>query len=113
MLDKLGSTAALHDFGKQLFPGNTWPQNVEQRDQVQEFYVSMAVLQLVEDVFYDFSLEKPKWRKDPRIGGWMTLFRTWKQSSAIQSAWRTQKRTFREDFQVFWEEQIKPDDCEA
>jgi hypothetical protein len=69
----------------------------------QEFYFGLSILQLVEDIYFDFKLDRSVWADDPRIGGWVHLFKTWKCVPAVASAWDSERNTFRKDFQVFWD----------
>lgn len=97
---KIGATPGLHVLGAQLFPGAG--NGVGQADSVAEFYFCMCLIQLVEDIYFDFGLDHLERRDDPRIGGWMNLFKAWKQSSRVKQVWTSQSGTFRKDFQDFW-----------
>ena len=70
---------------------------------MQEFYFCSRIIQLVEDIYYDFKLDEERWKLDPRIGGWRQLFSNWKAVPEMTSAWESQKHTFRGDFQAYWE----------
>jgi hypothetical protein len=55
-------------------------------DTMQEFYFSMCVIQLVEDLYFEFELDDSRWFTDPRIGGRRYLFQTWKKVPMVASA---------------------------
>jgi hypothetical protein len=106
MLDAIRETPKLRDLGNKLFPGITAPS--PSNDQAtQEFYFGLALLQLAEDIYFDFKLDRDEWLNDPRIGGWKCLFETWKASPQVAMAWTSARSTFRKDFQHFWEERIE------
>ncbi len=102
LLTRIASDEDLHDLGHKLFSvhGDFGPGGVHSPE---EFYFVMVLLQLVEDVYFDFQLEKSDWQRDPRIGGWMKLFDHWSSSNIVQDVWHSKKDTFRVDFQNFWE----------
>jgi hypothetical protein len=101
LLQIIEANPGLHELGAQLFP-NSGISPKEESNPVEEFYFCLSVIQLVEDVYFEFELDRVEWFHDPRIGGWRCLFRTWKNVPAIASAWAAQRATFREDFQRFW-----------
>ena len=70
--------SGLQQLGAQLFPNSGIIPLAVPRNPAQEFYFCMAVIQLVEDLYFEFELDEQEWLDDPRIGGWRTLFRTWK-----------------------------------
>jgi hypothetical protein len=102
MLDTIRETVELRTLGSKLFPGITVPPPGDVVA-TQEFYFGLSILQLVEDIYFDFKLDRPVWAKDPRIGGWNNLFRTWKRVPEVAEAWASAQGTFRKDFQIFWE----------
>lgn len=102
LLERIRKNPKLHALGAELFPGGGSVKAGTARSPVEEFYFSMCVIQLVEDLYHDLHLDQKKWFKDPRIGGWRNLFRTWKGVPAVGAAWAVQRDTFREDFQQFW-----------
>jgi hypothetical protein len=63
----------------------------------------MVLLQLVEDIYFDFQLERVENRNDPRIEGWRKLFEEWANAPIVHDVWEAKKGTFRKDFQHFWE----------
>jgi len=105
LLERIRQTPDLHDLGKELFPGADLPTSgwlKPRRKYAEEFYFSMCVLQLVEDLYFDLELHRDKYFQDPRIGGWRHLFKVWKGVPAVASAWEAAQDTFREDFRLFW-----------
>lgn len=102
LLNQIRHTPELHALGAKLFPGITVPQPNNQ-GATQEFYFSLCIVQLVEDLFFDFQLDHKVWFDDPDIGGWRYLFQTWKRVPEVASAWAAVRNTFREDFQRFWD----------
>ena len=97
---QIGATPGLHVLGAELFDGAG--KGMGEADFVAEFYFCMSLIQLVEDIYFDFGLDHVERRDDPRIGGWMTLFKAWKNSARVKQVWSTQSGTFRKDFQDFW-----------
>ena len=69
----------------------------------EEFYFVMSLLQLAEDIYFDFQLDKEEWWEDPRIEGWRKFFTDWAQSSVVKEVWLAKKETFRKDFRTFWD----------
>ena len=106
MLDTIRDTAELRDLGSKLFPGVTVPPPGDVKA-TNEFYFGLAVLQLVEDIYFDFKLDRDEWLNDPRIGGWKHLFETWKAVPEVATVWASTQNAFREDFQHFWEKRIQ------
>ena len=102
VFEQLRKEPALHALGAELFPGAFAASANRHRDPVAEFYFSMAIIQLMEDLYFDFQLEHGKWFHDPRIGGWRHLFQRWKDVPAVAGAWAAERDTFRKDFQLFW-----------
>jgi hypothetical protein len=101
LLERIRKTPNLHQLGEELFPGGFTSQRGP-RPATEEFYFSMCVIQLMEDLYFDFQLAHKKWFHDPRIGGWRYLFKRWKSVPAVSSAWAAERDTFRKDFQLFW-----------
>ncbi|HEY1580366.1 MAG TPA: patatin-like phospholipase family protein [Terracidiphilus sp.] len=101
LFERIRQNSALQQLGAELFPGGFTAQ-VGPRPVTEEFYFSMSVIQLMEDLYFDFQLDHKKWFNDPRIGGWRYLFQRWKNVPAVASAWAAERDTFRNDFQVFW-----------
>jgi hypothetical protein len=101
LLDQIRHTAELHALGAKLFPGITVP-STDNQAATQKFYFSLCIIQLVEDLFVDFQLDRKEWLDDPRIGGWTQLFKTWKNVPDVGAAWAAERHTFRKDFQLFW-----------
>lgn len=99
LVARIGQTPGLQFLGARLFPG---AQHGTTRDQAAEFYFCMCLIQLVEDVYFDFNLDQARWLSDPRIGGWMTLFKRWALDETVNTVWNQQLDTFRKDFQIFW-----------
>jgi hypothetical protein len=95
----------LHKLGVELFP-NSGIAPRGRRNQVEEFYFCMSIIQLVEDLYFEFELDRKEWLEDPRIGGWRYLFSTWKNVPMVASTWAAECDTFREDFQYFWNTKI-------
>jgi hypothetical protein len=102
LLGQIRRSPHLHALGAKLFPGITVPHPAN-RATTQEFYFSLCIIQLVEDLFCDFQLHHKVWLEDPHIGGWRYLFKTWKRVPEVASAWAAARNTFREDFQLFWD----------
>lgn len=102
IFEQLRREPALHALGADLFPGAFVASGVRPRDAVAEFYFSMTIIQLMEDLYFEFQLDHGKWFKDPRIGGWRHLFERWKYVPAVAGAWAAERDTFRKDFQLFW-----------
>jgi len=107
LLDTLRKNPGLQHLGGQLFPNSGIPPAETARNTVEEFYFCMALIQLVEDIYFEFELERKEWFEDPRIGGWRHLFRTWKDVPIVAATWAAEYKTFREDFQRFWNDTIQ------
>jgi hypothetical protein len=102
LLERIRQTPSLYPLGAELFPGSgTVPAGVV-RPATEEFYFGMCILQLMEDLYFDFQLDRKEWLRDPRIGGWRFLFQRWKAVPAVAAAWTAERDTFRKDFQLFW-----------
>jgi len=106
LLQTIQNTPELQELGAELFP-KSGIVSTAKPNRVAEFYFCMSVLQLVEDVYFELELDREQWFSDPRIGGWRTLFKTWKKVPAMASVWAAQRSTFREDFQQFWMKRIE------
>jgi hypothetical protein len=102
MMDTLRESPALWRLAAELFPGSPASSALLSTPEA-DFYFCMTLIQLVEDVYFDFNLDDSKWRGDPRIHGWHTLFVRWKNAPTMQRVWASQRDTYRKDFQVFWE----------
>jgi len=102
IFDRLRKDPVLQGLGAELFPGAFASTSTLRRDPVAEFYFSMSIIQLMEDLYLDFQLDHFKWLRDPRIGGWKHLFQRWKTVPAVAGAWAAERDAFRKDFQLFW-----------
>jgi hypothetical protein len=106
LLDKIRMNESLYALGRQLFPTESFRPTAKPRDPEAEYFFCMTLLQLVEDIYVDFQLDRgDKWVCDPRIGGWIQLFKTWSNSDSVPAmarTWAAVSRTFRQDFQHFW-----------
>ena len=65
LLQMIQSSPGLHDLGAKLFPNSGIPP-APVADRVAEFYFCMSLLQLVEDVYFEFELDREQWRKGPQ-----------------------------------------------
>lgn len=101
LLDKMRANEDLHDLGSKLFPGASFVPKTA--NPAAEYFFCMMLIQLVEDVYVDFQLDSSQWHDDPRIGGWMRIFKNWSKVSRMIETWDVGKKTFRKDFQQFWE----------
>ncbi len=103
LFTRIASDEDLHELGHKLFSVHPefGPGGIHSPE---EFYFVMVLLQLVEDVYFDFELERTHWQSDPRIGGWIKLFELWASSKIVKDVWSSKKDTFRKDFQNFWDE---------
>ncbi len=106
LLNNLRQSPGLQQLGAELFPNSGVIPSGNLRNPAEEFFFCMALIQLVEDVYFEFELDKKEWLEDPRIGGWCNLFRTWKNVPMVSSTWAAECQTFREDFQRFWNNRI-------
>jgi hypothetical protein len=102
LFSQVAEDDALRGLGDELFSlTKEFGHNRSHRRE--EFYFVMSLLQLVEDIYFDFQLDKSEWWDDPRIKGWRTFFTHWAKASAVDEVWHLKKDTFRQDFQKFWE----------
>jgi hypothetical protein len=106
LLNAIQINPGLHQLGAQLFP-NSGITPTAARSTIEEFYFCMSLIQLVEDIYFEFELDRPEWFNDPRIGGWRYLFKTWRNVPTVASVWDAQRNTFRADFQQFWIQRLK------
>ena len=102
LLDRIRRNSNLHALGAELFPGGSVVSAGGARVATEEFYFSMCIIQLMEDIYFDLQLDQKVRFHDPRIGGWKFLFETWKSVPAVAAAWAAERDTFRKDFQLFW-----------
>jgi hypothetical protein len=101
LVERVRTCKSLHVLGTQLFPDSGLvPTAPAGKDD--EFYFSLALIQLMEDIYFDFRLDEDGAQDDPRIGGWMTLFRTWARVPSVAYTWEAAKSTFQKGFQAFW-----------
>ncbi len=103
LLERVRVCPSLHVLGTQLFPDSGLTPQATASD-VDEFYFSMALIQLMEDIYYDFQLDRLGATQDPQIGGWITLFHIWTHVPAVSAAWTAEKETFQKGFQAFWKQ---------
>ena len=102
LFERIRTTPSLQPLGAELFPGSGPVPAGVVRPATEEFYFGMCILQLMEDLYFDFQLDRKEWLQDPRIGGWRFLFQRWKTVPAVAAAWTAEMDTFRKDFQLFW-----------
>ncbi len=102
LLTRVATDKNLDDIGRKLFSVNAEfaPGGARKPG---EFFFVMVLLQLVEDIYFDFQLERVENRNDPRIEGWRKLFEEWANAPIVHDVWEAKKGTFRKDFQHFWE----------
>lgn len=63
------------------------------------FYLSQEMIQLMEDVYTDLSLEETYEHPDNK--GWVSLFRYWSKSPTFHACWEQSCQTYGERFQDF------------
>ena len=63
------------------------------------FYLAQQMLQIMENVYLDLSLEEQFDHPDNQ--GWMELFQAWSQSPTFQQAWKLTRNTYGARFQDF------------
>jgi hypothetical protein len=102
LLERIRQNPGLKALGGELFPGGAAGLPEAPRSAAEEFYFSMCVIQLMEDIYFEFQLDRKEWFDDPRISGWRHLFHRWKAVPAIAAAWAAERDTFRKDFHIFW-----------
>jgi hypothetical protein len=72
---------------------------VTEQGKRQAYYLSQEMIQLMEDVYNDLSLEETYLHPDN--SGWMNLFCAWSKSTVIRESWRFSCHTFGKRFQDF------------
>ena len=63
------------------------------------FYLAQQILQIMEDVYLDLSLEEQF--NHPDNCGWMELFKAWSHSPTFKQAWKLTRNTYGTRFQDF------------
>jgi len=98
LMEKIGQDQALRGLDGNLFPGPpVSPMNRK------EFYHCLALIQLMEDVFFDLNLQSRANRENPSYAGWVAAFRAWVGSPPVLYAWDVIKPTFSPLFREFFE----------
>lgn len=95
---ELGRNADLKNLDNELF--NNWSQ-ITYRPFRSIFYLCSEMIQLMENVYLDLSLEET-W-EHPDNQGWKRLFKKWANSEYVQKTWEISKNTYGDRFNFFWE----------
>ena len=102
LLESIRSNRGLHALGAQIFPEAGFADHMPAVSDTDRFFFCMRLLQLAEDIYFDLHLEIPAYRDDPKIEGWLTLFRQWSQADPVKKTWKSESLTFQNGFRVFW-----------
>ena len=69
-----------------------------------EFYLCNALIQLMENVYFDLRLEEN--HDHPEVAGWMSVFRNWVVQREFQDTWLRSRTTYNQRFQRFYEDRL-------
>jgi hypothetical protein len=68
------------------------------------FFFVLDLLQLVENIWFEFKLQSAVNRDNPKNGGWMILFRTWAKAPTVVKTWKASRDSFNTLFQQFFDD---------
>jgi hypothetical protein len=98
---KLGGNESLKNLDSELTA--EWPSNPSPEFR-SAFYLCSEMIQLMENVYLDLSLEET-WQH-PDNQGWRTLFKQWAASGQLQKTWAITAQNYGLRFQYFWERHL-------
>ena len=101
LMDRLGANSATEPLFRELQTGKTSNYSVTPLPPTMTSAV-MAVLQLMENVFTEFSFEHPLNVQNPRNEGWIATFRNFVQSPILyEQVWPGVRNSYHRGFQEF------------
>jgi hypothetical protein len=112
LLETLRTTPALAFLDRELFPESTLVAGPAPTEPSRDaFYFCTALVQLLEDIWLDFSLDDPLQQRSPYVEGWLELYRRWiRNSPALRATWAVVRMTYNSRFQAFWNRLATPED---
>jgi Patatin-like phospholipase len=100
--EQLGANPSLRGMDGSI-AGESWPKDPSWSDR-SEFYICSEMIQLMENVYLDLSLEET-W-DHPDNTGWRVMFTTWARSTPIKNTWRLTRGMFGRRFQYFCQRRL-------
>lgn len=98
---KLGGNEGLKSLDSELTA--KWP-NDSSPEFRSAFYLCSEMIQLMENVYLDLSLEETWFHPDNQ--GWRTLFKQWAASVQMQQTWQLTAQNYGLRFQYFWDRHL-------
>lgn len=68
------------------------------------FFFALDLIQLTENIWFEFKLESHVNRDNPKNGGWMTLFHMWAKAPTVVKTWKASRGSFNKLFQQFFDD---------
>jgi hypothetical protein len=99
---ELGANETLKNLDSELI--SDWPSNPSPEFR-SVFYLCSEMIQLMENVYLDLSLEET-W-EHPDNQGWLALFKQWAASEQMQKSWKLTAQNYGLGFQYFWDRNLK------
>jgi len=99
LVDRLAEGEGLEQLADALLPPRTDPK--DRRTGRTERMFILDLIQLMEDVFVTYSLEHEANRANPRIAGWMRVFKRWSDDQKFRDVWNDVKLDYNPLFRRF------------
>lgn len=105
LMQRLAKDADLEFIGSQFFPNRPVVADPGTAESARKsFYYCLDVLQLMEDLYFTLELTEKENRYNPAYAGWMSTFKVWTGSAAVQRTWAIARNGYNQLFQAFFEE---------
>jgi hypothetical protein len=65
------------------------------------FFFLVELIQLMENVWFEFGLESNTNRDNPKNGGWMAVFQMWANAPSVTKTWQLSRGRYSTLFQQF------------
>ena len=97
LVDRLAAGEGLEGLAEDLLPPRT---RGRRSDRAERLFI-VDLIQLMEDVFTTYSLEHEANRANPRIAGWMRVFKRWSDDPKFRDVWDDVKLDYNPLFRQF------------
>ncbi len=104
LMNKLGSSPDLQFLDAEVNGGNNFQQSLTDDQKWKAKFFLLELIQLMENVWFDFQLQSPANRDNPNNSGWLSVFKRWTNGTQFNAVWATECVNYNPLFQKFVKE---------